>query len=342
MYTNGYEEASITTGNSVRAFGAAGELGALFQYAIPNVTLARQKSAMLPIVTDTVRIERLSIYNASVLPNNPLNGVRLKNTTGKHLLQGPVTVLDKNAYAGDAQIDNVPPGQERLLSYGIDLETVIDNSTFVQSDAITTARIAKGALFVERKYVSARDYRIDNKSTHEKTVLIEHPLRAGWLLTGTIKPVETLPGLDRFEVTAPAGRVTVVPIREEFMAEQAVTMLPADVSSLLTYQRTGAIPAAVRDAIGRAIELKESVTALESQVVGRTSQIDDITHEQERIRENMKTVEAKSQYYDRLLTKLNDQESAIERLQKERDDLILKRDAQQKALADYLSTLTVG
>ena len=58
--------------------------GELFQYAIPNVTLARQKSAMLPIVTDTVGIERLSIYNASVLPRNPLNGVRLKNTTGKH------------------------------------------------------------------------------------------------------------------------------------------------------------------------------------------------------------------------------------------------------------------
>ena len=61
------------------------------------MTLPRQKSAMLPIITDSVEIERVSIYNASVLRTNPLNGVRLKNTTGKHLLQGPVTVLDKAA-----------------------------------------------------------------------------------------------------------------------------------------------------------------------------------------------------------------------------------------------------
>ena len=36
----------------------------------------------------------MSIYNRSVLASNPLNGVRIRNTTGKHLLQGPVTVLD--------------------------------------------------------------------------------------------------------------------------------------------------------------------------------------------------------------------------------------------------------
>ena len=162
--TSGFEEASITTGGpsalfgnaqagtisvrggrvdqnatyidgvpSVRSMATAAQLGALFQYAIPNVTLPRQKSAMIPIVTDSVAIDRLSIYNASVLSTNPLNGVRLKNTTGKHLLQGPITVLDKNAYAGDARIDNVPPGQERLLSYGIDLEMTVDNTKNVQT-----------------------------------------------------------------------------------------------------------------------------------------------------------------------------------------------------------------
>src|SRR6185436_19001077 len=113
---------------SVRAMASAAKLGELFQYTVGNVTLARQKSAMLPIITDNVELERLSIYNASVLRTNPLNGVRLKNTTGKHLLQGPVTVLEKGAYAGDARVDNVPPGQERLLSYGIDLDVLVDNT----------------------------------------------------------------------------------------------------------------------------------------------------------------------------------------------------------------------
>ena len=87
---------------SVQTIASAGKIGELFQYSIGNVTLARQKSAMLPIIGDEVEIEKLSIYNASVLPRNPLNGARLKNTTKKHLLQGPITVFAENSYAGDA------------------------------------------------------------------------------------------------------------------------------------------------------------------------------------------------------------------------------------------------
>ena len=80
--------------SSIQSVASAAKIGELFQYTVGNVTLPRQKSAMLPIITDSVEVERLSIYNAAVLPRNPLNGARLKNTTDKHLLQGPITVLD--------------------------------------------------------------------------------------------------------------------------------------------------------------------------------------------------------------------------------------------------------
>src|SRR5207248_11542979 len=113
-------EKTIDAATSVASVASAHKIGELFQYTVSQpVTLPRQKSAMLPIITDDIESEKLSIYNASVLPKNPLNGARIKNTTGKHLLQGPITVLEGNGYAGDARIDNVPPGQERLL-YGIE------------------------------------------------------------------------------------------------------------------------------------------------------------------------------------------------------------------------------
>jgi hypothetical protein len=340
--TTTLEFAGQSAASSVRSIATAGQLGELFQYAIPNVTLARQKSAMLPIVTDTVGIERLSIYNASVLPKNPLNGVRLKNTTGKHLLQGPITVLDKNAYAGDARIDNVPPGQERLLSYGVDLELSVDNTKNSQTASVVTAKINKGALLLDRKSVSSQDYQVDNKGTRDKVILIEHPIRQGWKLAETLKPVETTPTLYRFQGNAIAGKVTVLTVKEEIVREETISMLPADIGQLVTYSRTGEIPQPVRDAIAKAIQMKQGVIDVETQVADRTDQISAITQEQDRIRENMKTVDQKSQYYERLLAKLNEQESSIEKLQKERDDLLVKRDAQRKALEDYLDGLTVG
>jgi hypothetical protein len=128
--------------NSVQSVANALKLGQLFQYTVGNVTLARQKSAMIPIITDTVCIERVSIFNARVLGSNPLNGVWFKNTTGKHLLQGPMTVLEKDAYAGDAQIDNVPPDQSRLVSYGIDLDVMV-SQRFEQAESVVGAKVVR-------------------------------------------------------------------------------------------------------------------------------------------------------------------------------------------------------
>jgi hypothetical protein len=55
----------------------------------------------------------------------------------------------------------------------------------------------------------------------------------------------------------------------------------------------------------------------------------------------MKAVAQSTSYYARLLAKLNDQESTIERLQKERDDLSAKRDQQKKDMEEYLANLVV-
>jgi len=336
---------NLDAAESVRSVASAEKLGALFQYTVSDVTLARQKSAMLPIITDSVELERLSIYNASVLRSNPLNGVLLKNTTGKHLLQGPLTVLEKGSYAGDARIDNVPPGQDRLLSYGIDLEMLVDNTKSRQSGALLTAKIDKGELIISRKLVATQEYAANNKSTKDKMLVIEHPIRTGWKLVDTQKPFETTPAVYRFKGTAVANKVTVLAVTEEVVQEEQITLGSADLSQLMFYSRTeegGAeVPKSVRDAIAKAIQLKQAAIDVERDINMRNQRVAEITAEQNRIRENMKTVTQATQYYDRLLAKLNEQESAIETLQKERDALIAKRDSLRRELDEYLSGLTV-
>jgi hypothetical protein len=334
--------ANLDAAASVASLGSSGALGELFQYTVGNVTLARQKSAMLPIITDSIDLERVSIYNASVLRSNPLNGLRLKNTTGKHLLQGPVTVLDKGSYAGDAQIDNVPPGQERLLSYGIDLDIAVDNTKNSQMSSVETAKINHGSLIIQRKLVSTQEYAANNKGTRDKMLVIEHPIRSGWKLIDTLKPAETTPSLYRFKGNAVAGKVTVLLVKEELVQSEVLGMASVDIAQLVRYGRTGEIPQNVRDAIGKAIQLKQAMLDVEQQIAARARQIAEITNEQNRMRENMKAVAQNTQYYERLLAKLNEQESSIENLQKERDALTARVDTQRRELDDYLNTLTIG
>jgi hypothetical protein len=99
---------------------------------------------MLPIIADEIAVERASIYNRGMLAQHPLNGVTVKNTTGKLLLQGPVTVFDANTYGGDARIDNVPPDQEQLFSYAIDLQVRVEASDQRQESSVRIGKLMKG------------------------------------------------------------------------------------------------------------------------------------------------------------------------------------------------------
>lgn len=326
---------------SVASVASSARMGELFQYTVDGVTLARQQSALLPIVTDDVEAERVSIYNRAVLPRNPLTGVVLENTTGKHFLQGPVTVLDGGGYGGDARIDDLPPGQERLLSYGVDLQVTVDAGKTQQEEAILTGRIVQGVLWVSRRHVVTQEYLADNKSGEDKTLIVEHAFRPGWKLVDTEKPVETTDSLYRFRGKVAAGKAAKLVVKEELVRDESFRILPWDLGQVAWYSQNGRIPAKVREALVEAARRKRALADAEREVEKRTRAVEEIAVEQQRIRENMRTVSSGSAYHDRLLAKLNEQEGRIEALQSERDELQKQRDAQQKALEEYLAGLTV-
>ncbi len=90
-------------------------MGATFHFTVDKVSLPRQQSSMIPIIAQNVKVDRLSIYAPSVSTRFAMRGLRLYNDTGKYLLGGPVTVMDNtkdaHSYAGDAKIEDIPPGQ---------------------------------------------------------------------------------------------------------------------------------------------------------------------------------------------------------------------------------------
>ena len=325
----------------VQAAAQREELGQLFEYSVGNVTLPRRKSAMIPIIADTVRIERVAIYNASVLPRNALSGVRLTNNSGSLLLQGPITVLDKNTYAGDARIDDVPTGQSRLLAYGVDLQLTVNAASQPTNSRTGIVKIVHGVLHSETFSTVSMTYAAENKSDHEKTLIVEHPIRPGYKLVDVPKPIETTTTLYRFEGKAPPHKVTVLTVKEEMMLSSDVALTAVDYTRLIAYSRSGEIPRAVRDALGKAAEMQQRFMELDRQVMDRNQRLAQLASDQARIREDMKTVSQNTPYYQRLLSKLNDQESAIEKLQQERDDLVTRRDAQRKEFDNYVAGLDV-
>jgi len=104
-------------------------------------------------------------------------------------------LIEAGGYAGDAKVDNVPPGQERLLSYGVDLQMLVNATKNREEAAILSGKIVKGVLHVKRRNVFTQEYVAENKDEKDKTLIIEHAFRQGWKLLEPEKPLETTEAL---------------------------------------------------------------------------------------------------------------------------------------------------
>ncbi len=326
---------------SVAAAVESGKIGELFSYTVPHVSLPRQRSAMIPIVTREIAIDRVSIYNRNTLAKHPLNGARLTNNTGNHLLQGPITVFDGGGYAGDARIEDLPPDQNRLFSYAIDLELAVDD-TIKATEEIVGGKIVGGVLEMSAKQRNIRTYAIKNSAARDRRVIVEHPLRHDTELVDTPAPSEKTAQLYRFDRAVAAGKTDTLTVTEERVTRSRIAILPTDASSLLIYVRNTALPKSVRDALQRIIEKKRGLSEIERQIDEARSQIGEITTEQERIRSNMRTVDKNTSYYNRLLKKLNDQETDLEAIRVRIQELEDDRDARRKAFEQELKDLHIG
>jgi len=328
----------LTQGVSAGAKGL--ETGELFQYAIDApVSLPRQTSAMLPILSEKIEGQKLSIYNPAVHAKYPLNGYRLKNTSALHLMQGPITVFDAGAYAGDARIEDLPPGQERLISYALDLKSEVEMLGDQDQQELVTVSLRKGTLLATRRLIEAKTYHVKNRDQKQKTVLIEHPFRAEWTLKEPPQAPERTRNLYRFPLAVEPGQSAKLQVREERLTQQALRLSDSGWDQITYYVQGPKVSSAVREALQKAASLRDRL----SQTATRRSQfeqrIKDISQEQGRIRENMAKLPQNSELYGRYVKKLDQQETETEKVQKEVETLRGTEAAQRKELNDYLMAL---
>ncbi|GAB5535743.1 MAG: DUF4139 domain-containing protein [Rubricoccaceae bacterium] len=319
--------------NSVQAQGDAGDFGELFAYRLGDVTLPRRGSAMLPIVADAVDAERLSIYRQSSGLRHPMRGVRLTNSTDKALRAGPATVLDEG-YAGDTQIPDLPAGAERLLTFSLDQDVIVDVVPLPNgSTRITSGSIVDGVLMMQTEQRIAVGYQIENRAEKTRTVLVEHPRRGNGQLVEPSVADETAPGIYRVRAVVRAGVTDTLIVREAVVTDQRIALASTNPDVIAVWARSdGDLPDDVRAALRRAVEQRAELAETERQIRERQREVQEITQEQERIRGNLGAIENDSDYGRRLLDKLNEQETRLETLADQIDRLEAEANRQRAAL----------
>ncbi len=336
--------AGLMLGESgVESVASAREAGELFEYAINlPVSIARQHSAMLPIVNQEIDGEKVSIYNAATHPKHPLNGLYLTNATGLNLMQGPVTVFDGQTYAGDAKLPDLKPDEKRLIAYALDLGVEVVMTSVPDSGEVVAVKLSKGALIHTRRFVDDRTYTVRNKDRTEKVVLVEQPWPDEWKLVEPKEPFERTRQLGRFRLTVAALQTATQRVRLERTASEGVSLGGMNDDQVGWYVRGSVVSKAVKDALEKVVAMRTDLgrTTRERELCEKG--VTEAVGEQARIRDNLKTLAESSDAHRRQSQKFDAVETQIETLRKQLAELRAGEEQKRRALEDFINSVEVS
>ena len=331
-------------GRAAGSVATASQLGDYFQYVIDvPVDLGRQKSALLPIINKDVEASRVSIYNPGVQAKHPLLGLKFKNSTGMNLSQGPITVFEGSTYAGDTRVLDLQPGEERLVSYAIDLGTEVSVKNGNNSSRITKVKAVKGVVQTETLIREEKVYDISNRSDTDRTLLIEHPNRKGqgFAFTGTNKPAEEAADVFRFQVPVASKKDLSYTVTEERNQGASITLTNNSDDQIRFFLSINETSPALKQRLNEALTMKSKWDDVRREINNINVRIQTITADQNRIRANLREVPKESEAYKRYLDKFDVQEKEMDSLHaklKDQQELEFKA---RTGYEDFLRNITL-
>lgn len=340
--------ARMTSGQSgVVAAAEGGEVGDLFEYKIEQpVTVRRDRSALIPILQTRMEGSRVSVYNREAGSSRPMSGLLLKNTSPLTLEGGAITVIDGDAYAGEALLERLKPEEKRLISFALDLGTLVTVRAEEDNTPAFYARIVNGTLYATHHHREKKVYTLRNQTPHPRTVYVEHPVRQYWELDDKLTPQPDGKSrrFYRFKVELAAGETRDLVVAEREQGTEAYALSNATPEQIQLFFKLRYIDEATRSALQNILDLKARLAAAHERVAAIDREIAEIGADQKRLRDNIealtKTAEAR-QLIARYVQKADQQETRLEQLAREKQTASDERARLQAQLDAALRALAL-
>lgn len=318
---------AITGADSgVEAAATGSEVGDLFEYRIDQpVTVRRDRSALIPILQTRMEGERVSIYNEGVRRERAFGGMLLRNTSSLTLEDGAMTIIDGDAYAGEALMERLKPAEQRLISFALDLGTLVNVRTKEDRAPTFMVRAINGVFQAHYYQTTRKTYVLTNQTDKPRVVIVEHPVRQDWTLSDDMqKPDSKSARYYRFRIPLGAHQKIELPVTERRVLMETYTLANFTRPDLELFIARHYIDTATRAVLERIIDIRSRMATAQGRAAAIEEEEEEISKDQERLRDNIKaltaTAEAK-QLIARYVTKADTQETRLEQLNKEKQTL---------------------
>ena len=321
------------------------KLGDLFEYEIEHpVTILRNQAALVPIVLREFKGRPVLLYNKHNRAQNPMRCVEFENSTGLTLEGGPVTVLEGGNYVGEAMLETLKPDETRLIPFAVELGVKVLDNVESRDDHVSRVVISKGTLHAHYGQVTSTTYLFDNKGAAPRVVYLEHPREgADWSLVEPAMAHEVTESYWRFRFDLKPHGTTRFVVRKQRRLVQRHSLADASARLFELWIDQRFLDEPTETVIRQAIELRQKVSDTEGTLRRLEAERKAIHTEQERIRENIKSLGDRSserELRERFIRTFSTQEDRLEAIGKEIEALTREADRLRQQLADRLFKLS--
>lgn len=299
-----------------QAEATEGEAAAIYRLPDP-VDLSAGRTLSVPFMDAELEAERISLFQPESGSVHPISALRLENGTGTTLPPGIVTVYAANdeGYAGDAELRGLPAGESRMISFATDRKVEVTTSAG-RDETVFRATVAQGVLRATRITRAQTTYAIAGAQDAPRTVIVEHPRRAGWRFSSTALAEDT-PTHHRLRIELEQGATAEIAAVNERTETESIELMDADAETLLYW--SGQIDdAGTVEMLAGLAERRAEIARAQESVAEIGQDIDRASQNQTRIRENLAAVPGDSALGRRYVSMLEEEEDRIAELAERR------------------------
>ena len=320
------------------------DLGDYFEYNLKqNVTIGKNESALVPILQSPIEAEKVTLWTAGTA-GPALRALWIKNASGLTLDSGTFNIIDADTFAGEGLMETVRPNERRLLSYAADTAVRVTSNSDFHDQPVSRIRVTKGIVSITHEQRNKVTYTIHNSDTAARQVVIEHPVREGWKLAEGLKPEETSATHYRFHMPVESGKTSELAVEEFHPEETTFALTDLTSNQMDAFVAQNRITPDMEQTFRRVLDQKNRIGSLQAQISIRQEEVNAITRDQARIRENMKALKGSAEEKELVLRytrQLNSQEDRLGALNKEISDLQGQRSQEQQKLEAMVQQVTL-
>ena len=306
-------------------------------------TVKSGQSMMLPFVSRDVPMERVSLYQPETHPRHPLASVEIKNDGKTGLPPGVLTLYEESAllkgtsFVGDASLAVVPVGDKRMVSYALDSKMTIDRD-FKRASQEGKVTVSKGIIRAASTNRMETVYTLKAPAKEDRVIVIEHPRMGEYvLIEPKLKDIEMTDTHYRFRVPMKAGESKTLPVIMEHENFSSYSIINLSHKQLVAYASTrGKLDNNARRIFAKLASARAAIDEVDTKVREVERQKQSIFQDQNRVRENLRSLSGTSDIQQKYLRKLNEQEDEVTKLDVLREKLAAERVQRERALKDMI------